>query len=51
MVLLSTVEVVAVQSRVVKAMVSVMSDAELDQMTDVMGRVDSAIDRLIETAR
>lgn len=41
----------AVQSRVVKAMVSVMSDAELDQMTDVMGRVDGAIDRLIETAR
>ena len=41
----------AVQSKVVKAMVSVMSDAELDQMNDVMGRVDGAIDRLIQGAR
>ena len=41
----------AVQSKVVTAMVSVMSDAELDQMTDVMGRVDGAIDRLIQGVR
>ena len=41
----------AVQTRVIKAMVGVMSDAELDHMDDVMQRVDKAIDRLIEKAR
>lgn len=34
------------QNRVVKAMVSVMSDQELEQMGDVMVRVGNAIDQL-----
>ena len=41
----------AVQSKVIKAMASVMSDAELDRMADVMNRVDDAIDRLTGSAR
>lgn len=36
----------ALQNRVVKAMVAVMSDAELEQMADVMRRVSGAIDAL-----
>ena len=36
----------ALQNRVVKAMVSVVSDAELKQMADVMTRVSEAIDQL-----
>ena len=36
----------AVQTRVIKAMTSVMSDAELEQTADLMGRVGEAVDRL-----
>jgi DNA-binding MarR family transcriptional regulator len=36
----------ALQNQVVKAMVSVMSDAELRQMADVMARVGGAVDTL-----
>ncbi|MEL7449747.1 MAG: MarR family transcriptional regulator [Pseudomonadota bacterium] len=36
----------AVQSRVVRAMVSVMDDEELEQMADVMERVSASLDRL-----
>ena len=41
----------AVQCKVIKAMASVMSDAELDRMADVMDRVDDAIDSLIGSIR
>ena len=41
----------AVQSKVVRAMASVMSDEELEHMTDIMSRVDGAIDRLVTGAR
>ena len=41
----------AVQCKVIKAMASVMSDAELDRMGDVMERVDGAIDSLIASVR
>ena len=34
----------ALQNRVVKAMVSVLSDAELEQMADVMARVSRSLD-------
>ena len=40
----------AVQSRVVRAMVSVMSDEELELMTKVMERVSSSLDRLQKRA-
>ena len=36
----------ALQNRVVKAMVSVMSDAELELMRDVMERVSQSLDQL-----
>ena len=36
----------AVQTRVIKAMAAVMSDTELEQTADLMGRVGEAIDRL-----
>jgi len=41
----------AVQSRVIKAMVSVMTDDELEHTTELMNRVGAAIDQLIENAR
>ena len=41
----------AVQTRVVRAMASVMTDDELACMDDVMIRVGDAIERLIETSR
>lgn len=41
----------AVQSRVVRAMVSVMSDDELEQMDDVMNRVSASLDRLLASAQ
>ena len=36
----------AVQTRVIKAMAAVMSDDELEQTADLMGRVGDAIDQL-----
>ena len=41
----------AVQTRVIKAMASVMTDDELEHTADVMNRVGDAIDQLIEKAR
>ena len=41
----------AVQTRVIKAMVAVMSDEELEHTADIMGRVGAAVDQLIETGR
>ena len=41
----------AVQTRVVKAMTSVMTDDELRRTSDMMGRVGAAIDALIGDAR
>ena len=41
----------AVQTRVVRAMTSVMTDDELERTADMMDRVGAAIDRLIEDAR
>ena len=38
----------AVQTRVIQAMVAVMSDDELEQTAEIMGRVGDAIDQLIE---
>ena len=41
----------AAQTRVIKAMAAVMSDAELEQMDDLMSRVDGAIDGLTGSIR
>ncbi len=41
----------ALQSEVVKAMVSVMTDDELDVMDDIMRRVGGAVDEVIREAR
>ncbi len=42
----------AVQTRVIEAMASVMSDEELENTADLMNRVGRAIDHLLEeTAR
>ena len=41
----------AVQTRVVKAMTSVMTDGELERTSDMMARVSAAIDALIDDAR
>ena len=41
----------AVQTRVVKAMTSVMTDDELERTSDMMARVSAAIDTLIDDAR
>ena len=38
----------AVQTRVIQAMVAVMSDDELEQTAEIMGRVGDAIDQLID---
>jgi len=38
----------AVQTRVIQAMVAVMSDDELEQTAEIMGRVGDAIDQIIE---
>lgn len=41
----------AVQSRVIKAMASVMTDEELERTADVMNRVGAAIDELVGKPR
>lgn len=41
----------ALQTRVIRAMASVMTDEELEQTADVMSRVGAAIDELVEKSR
>ena len=41
----------AVQTRVIKAMTSVMTDEELEHTADIMGRVGAAVDQLIDDGR
>ena len=41
----------AVQTKVVKAMVSVVTDAELEFIADIMGRVGEVLDELTDKAR
>ena len=41
----------AMQTRVIKAMMAVMTDEDIEVTSDIMGRVGAAIDELIDEAR